>query len=135
MFKFNRRIKLNKIILNITKSFVMLLFAFVLFDKINFTYIKDIVVKLDAERIYANYAKLALAMKTLSFDLSILFSFFMVVFNIICVTNIIILLILFIKKIIANIETNINFKRNFSYSENSYQPYSNIYLINETFRC
>lgn len=135
MFKFNKGIKLNKIILNITKSFVMLLFAFVLFDKINFTYIKDIVVKLDAERIYANYAKLALAMKTLSFDLSILFGFFMVVFNIICVTNIIILLILFIKKIIANIEANINFKRNFSYSENSYQPYSSIYLINETFRC
>lgn len=135
MLKLNKRLKFNKVVENIIKAFVIFLFALAIFDKSNINYIKDIIVKLDAEQVCSNVAKISFAIKTVSFDLPVLFSFFVFVFNIICVTSFIILLILFIQKLFSNYfvdlkSSNVHCDRN-----QTYDMVSSIYLLNETFRC
>jgi len=135
MLKLNKRLKFNKVVENIIKSFVIFLFALAIFDKSNINYIKDIIVKLDAEQVCSNVAKFSFAIKTISFDLPVLFSFFVFVFNIICVTSFIILLILFIQKWFSNYFVDLKSSNVYCDRNQTYDMVSSIYLLNETFRC
>lgn len=135
MLKFKKELKFNKGFEYIIKSFFIFFFTLVIFDKSSLNHIKDLIIKLDAEQVVSNFTQLMLAFKTLTFDLPILFSFFIVVFNIICVTSLFILMILFICKMISKYFISLN-ECNISYTNHSLdRMVSNIYLINEKFRC
>jgi len=135
MLKIKNKIKFNSVLENIVKCFIILLFAAAVFDKVNINYFKDIIVKLDLEMIHSHFIKIILAIKTFSFDLPIVFSLFVVVFNIICVTSSIIILALLLFKTISYIFKLLHISNVSCDREHLEIGVSNIYLINETFRC
>lgn len=135
MLGFRRNLKLNKLLTNVIKLFIICFFGIVLFDKSSLNTVKDIVIKIDAEYICSFFSKIIIAFKTLAFDIPMIISFIIYIINFICVINCLIIFALLIYNAGVFIAKFLFGDAFFVHKNCDDRLVSHIYLINETFRC